>query len=100
MGMLILIILLVAAGVLAYSYFRRRFYISTTVTVPILALSPRIQGRVGISLQVPGVSYILFALSSFVFFAGTQRAGHPEAYQTGRMGCRSCDPKRYSRGSA
>jgi Cu2+-exporting ATPase len=50
--------------------FRRRFYISIAVTVPILALSPLIQQLLGFTLQVPGASYILFGLSSFVFFYG------------------------------
>jgi Cu2+-exporting ATPase len=50
--------------------FRRRFYISTAVTVPILALSPLVQELFGFSIRVPGASYILFALSSFVFFYG------------------------------
>jgi Cu2+-exporting ATPase len=50
--------------------FRRRFYISTVVTVPILVLSPLIQKLLGFQLAIPGASYILFTLSSFVFFYG------------------------------
>jgi Cu2+-exporting ATPase len=50
--------------------FRRRFYISTATTVPILVLSPLIQQLLGFQLAIPGASYILFALSSFVFFYG------------------------------
>ncbi len=50
--------------------FRRRFYISTLITVPILVLSPLIQEILGFTLSIPGTSYILFALSSFVFFYG------------------------------
>jgi Cu2+-exporting ATPase len=50
--------------------FRRRFYISTAVTVPILVLSPLIQQLLGFQLAIPGAGYILFALSSFVFFYG------------------------------
>jgi Cu2+-exporting ATPase len=50
--------------------FRRRFFISTAVTVPILALSPLIQQVLGFTLSVPGAGYILFVLSSFVFFYG------------------------------
>jgi Cu2+-exporting ATPase len=50
--------------------FRRRFFISTIVTVPILALSPLIQQVLGFTLGVPGAGYILFALASFVFFYG------------------------------
>jgi len=50
--------------------FRRRFYISTAVTVPILALSPLIQQILGFQLSIPGGAYVLFGLSSFVFFYG------------------------------
>jgi Cu2+-exporting ATPase len=50
--------------------FRRRFYISTALTVPILALSPLIQELLGFSLSVPGARYILFGLASLVFFYG------------------------------
>ena len=50
--------------------FRRRFYISTAVTVPILVLSPLIQQLLGFRLGIPGAGYILFGLSSFVFFYG------------------------------
>ncbi len=50
--------------------FRRRFYISTALTVPILALSPLIQELLGFSLSIPGARYILFGLASLVFFYG------------------------------
>jgi len=50
--------------------FRRRFYISTAITVPILLLSPLIQQLLGFQLSIPGAGYILFGLSSFVFFYG------------------------------
>ncbi len=52
--------------------FRRRFWISLIISIPILILSPLIQKFLGIegSLSFPGVSYVLFALSSVVFFYG------------------------------
>ena len=50
--------------------FRRRFYISTIITIPILILSPLIQELLGINISVPGSRYVLFALSSLVFFYG------------------------------
>ena len=51
--------------------FRRRFWISLVVTVPILVLSPMIQDFLGLGgLRFPGDSYVLFVLSSFVFFYG------------------------------
>jgi Cu2+-exporting ATPase len=52
--------------------FRRRFWISLVITIPILLLSPMIQGFLGLreALSFPGELYLLFALSSFVFFYG------------------------------
>lgn len=51
--------------------FRRRFWVCLVVTVPILALSPMIQGLLGLeALQFPGDSYVLLALSTFVYFYG------------------------------
>jgi len=50
--------------------FRRRFIVSMIVTVPILALSPMIQGFLGYDMAFPGDRYILLALSSFIFFYG------------------------------
>ncbi|NIT14267.1 MAG: cadmium-translocating P-type ATPase [Candidatus Dadabacteria bacterium] len=52
--------------------FKKRFWISLIITVPILILSPMIQRFLGLDdvLQFPGDSYILFALSSVVFFYG------------------------------
>ncbi len=50
--------------------FRRRFWISLVATVPILILSPMIQHIVGFSLAFPGDIWILFILSTFVFFYG------------------------------
>ena len=52
--------------------FRKRFWISLILTVPILALSPMIQRFLGIEgvLRFRGDMYILFSLSSIVFFYG------------------------------
>jgi len=50
--------------------FRRRFYISLILTIPILILSPLIQKFLGFSLSFTGDSYVLFAFSTFVFFYG------------------------------
>ncbi|MFX1325924.1 MAG: HAD-IC family P-type ATPase, partial [Promethearchaeota archaeon] len=50
--------------------FRRRFYISLTVTIPILILSPTIQGWVGVSITFPGIDYVLLIMASFIFFYG------------------------------
>jgi Cu2+-exporting ATPase len=52
--------------------FRRRFWVTLVLTVPILALSPMIQMWFGIgdALAFPGSGYVLFLLSSVVFFYG------------------------------
>ena len=52
--------------------FRRRFWISLGITIPILLLSPMIQAFLGIKaeLRFPGDAYLLWALSSAVFFYG------------------------------
>ena len=52
--------------------FRLRFWISLALTVPVLALSPMIQGFLGMRevLAFPGDGYVLFALSAAIFFYG------------------------------
>jgi Cu2+-exporting ATPase len=52
--------------------FRRRFWISLIVTIPILFLSPMIQSFLGFreAVRFPGDAYVLWALSSFVFIYG------------------------------
>ncbi|KGP74286.1 heavy metal translocating P-type ATPase [Pontibacillus yanchengensis] len=50
--------------------FKKRFYISLIVTIPILLLSPMIQDFLGIDLGFPFDQYVLFALATFVFFYG------------------------------
>ena len=50
--------------------FRRRFFISLVVTLPILVLSPLVQEILGFSVQVIGAGYIIFALATFIFFYG------------------------------
>ncbi|TET98623.1 MAG: copper-translocating P-type ATPase, partial [Candidatus Stahlbacteria bacterium] len=52
--------------------FRKRFWISLIITVPILVLSPMIQTLIGLgdSIRFVGDLYILFLLSSVVFFYG------------------------------
>jgi len=50
--------------------FRKRFWVSTIVSIPILFLSPMIQEFFGYNYLLPGNPYILFALSSFVYFWG------------------------------
>jgi Cu2+-exporting ATPase len=52
--------------------FRRRFWVSLVLTVPILALSPMIERFLGLkqALAFPGALYVLFALASGVYFYG------------------------------
>ena len=50
--------------------FKKRFYISLIVTIPILILSPMIQSFLGVDWQLPYNQYILFVLSTFIFFYG------------------------------
>ncbi|MDC3417585.1 heavy metal translocating P-type ATPase [Aquibacillus salsiterrae] len=50
--------------------FKRRFYISLLITIPILVLSPMIQSFLNYELTFPGASYVLFTLATFIFFYG------------------------------
>ncbi len=50
--------------------FKKRFIISIFLTIPILILSPLIQQFIGIEITFKGSNYILFILSSFIFFYG------------------------------
>lgn len=50
--------------------FKRKFYISLILTLPILLLSPFIQSLLNISIKFLGDQWILFLISSFVFFFG------------------------------
>lgn len=50
--------------------FKKRFFISLIVTIPILVLSPMVQQWTGIEIKFTGSNYILFALASFIYFYG------------------------------
>jgi len=52
--------------------FRKRFWVSLAITIPILVLSPMIQTFLGLkqALGFSGDIYVLWILSSFVFFYG------------------------------
>lgn len=50
--------------------FKKRFYVSTIITVPILLLSPIIQSFFRFSIKFPLDYLVLFALSSFVYIYG------------------------------
>ncbi|WP_163321601.1 copper-translocating P-type ATPase [Draconibacterium mangrovi] len=50
--------------------FRKRFWISLVLTIPILVLSPLIQQIIGYEIQFSFDKYILFTLSAIIFFYG------------------------------
>lgn len=50
--------------------FKRRFWISLVLTIPILALAPMIQDLLGVEWVFPGSNYVLFGLSTIVYFYG------------------------------
>ncbi|HNZ32141.1 MAG TPA: heavy metal translocating P-type ATPase, partial [Smithellaceae bacterium] len=52
--------------------FKKRFRISLALTLPVLLLTPMVQMFLGLgdSLRFPGDEYILFVLSSIIFFYG------------------------------
>jgi len=52
--------------------FRKRFWISLALTIPVLILSPMIQMFLGLgeTLRFPGDTFIVFGLASVIFFYG------------------------------
>ena len=50
--------------------FKKRFYVVSALTIPIMLLSPMIQQWLNLQISFPGSQYILLALSSVVFFYG------------------------------
>ena len=52
--------------------FRRRFWVSLVLTVPVVVLSPMLQAIFGLeeTLHFPGDAYVQFALASVIFFYG------------------------------
>jgi len=52
--------------------FRRRFWISLVLTIPVLALSPLVQGFLGLedAISFPGDSIVLFVFGTAIFFYG------------------------------
>lgn len=50
--------------------FKRRFFISLIVTIPILILSPIVQGWTNIKVAFSGSNYVLLILSTFIYFYG------------------------------
>ncbi|MCX8159862.1 MAG: copper-translocating P-type ATPase [Candidatus Saccharicenans sp.] len=50
--------------------FKKRFWISLVLTVPVLLLSEMVQQWLGLSFRLPFHSYLLFALSAVIFVYG------------------------------
>jgi Cu2+-exporting ATPase len=50
--------------------FKRRFFVCLALTVPIVVLSPTVQGFFGFNFGFPGSDYLVFLLSSVVYFYG------------------------------
>ncbi|WP_256437247.1 HAD-IC family P-type ATPase [Flavobacterium sp. CS20] len=50
--------------------FKKRFWISLVLTLPIVVLAPMIQGLLNYELRFEGDRYIQFALSTIIFFYG------------------------------
>ena len=50
--------------------FKRRFFVSAALTIPILLLSPLIQRVFGFTLEFPGRPWVLWALASAVYAYG------------------------------
>ena len=50
--------------------FKKRFWISLMVSIPVVVLAPMIQDLFGYKLAFPGAGFLIFILSSIVFFYG------------------------------
>ncbi len=50
--------------------YKKRFYVSAILTIPILILDPTIQLLLGFSVDIPFQKYILFILASIVYLYG------------------------------
>lgn len=52
------------------AYFKKRFYVSLVLTIPVMLLSETIQHWLNIHISFSGSGYVLFILSSIVFVYG------------------------------
>lgn len=50
--------------------FKKRFWISLALSIPVILLSPMVQHILGFSLDIPYSLYIAFVLSSVIYFYG------------------------------
>lgn len=50
--------------------FKRRFWVSLILSIPVILLSPMVQHILGFSINVPYADYIAFGISSVIYFYG------------------------------
>lgn len=50
--------------------FKKRFWVSTILTIPVLLLSPMIQGWLGVDWSFSGDNYVLFLFATIIFSYG------------------------------
>jgi len=50
--------------------FKKRFYINTVLSIPVLAFSKMIQGFLGLSFSFQGMDFVAAALATFIFIYG------------------------------
>ncbi|WP_207509740.1 copper-translocating P-type ATPase [Telluribacter humicola] len=50
--------------------FKKRFWVSLVLSVPVILLSPMVQHILGFTLDVPYADYIAFGLSTIIYFYG------------------------------
>ena len=50
--------------------FKKRFWISLIVAIPIAILAPMLQNLFGFEVSFPGSDVVLFVLATFIFFYG------------------------------
>jgi Cu2+-exporting ATPase len=68
--------------------FKKRFWVSLILTIPVLLLSPMIQDWLGLDWSFSGDMYLLFALSTVIYFYGgfPFLKGLKEEIQKGQLG--------------
>lgn len=50
--------------------FKKRFYINTALSIPVLAFSAMIQNFLGLSFSFPGMEYVAAGIATFIFIYG------------------------------
>lgn len=50
--------------------FRKKFWISLVLSIPVILLSPMVQHILGFHLTFPGAQYVVFVIASVIFFYG------------------------------